>query len=46
MTAQTADIGIGNRELRRTALLHGIIAFIFNTVVVAFTVGTLGGMLN
>lgn len=46
MTAQTADIGIGNRELRRIALLHGLIAFIFNTVIVALTIGTLGGMLN
>lgn len=46
MTAQTADIGIGSREFRRTALLHSLIAFIFNTVIVAFTVGTLGGMLN
>ncbi len=46
MTAQTADIGIGNRELRRAALLHGLIAFIFNTVIVALTIGTIGGMLN
>lgn len=46
MTAQTADIGIGNRELRRMALLHGLIAFIFNTVIVALTIGTIGGMLN
>ena len=46
MTAQTADIGISNRELRRAALLHGLIAFIFNTVIVALTIGTIGGMLN
>ena len=46
MTAQTADIGIGNRELRRVALLHSLIAFIFNTVIVALTIGTIGGMLN
>lgn len=46
MTAQTADIGIANRELRRTALLHGLIAFIFNTVIVALTIGTLGGLLG
>ncbi len=46
MTAQTADIGIGNRGLRRTALLHGLIAFVFNTVIVALTIGTIGGMLN
>ena len=46
MTAQTADIGIGNRSLRRVALLHSIIAFVFNTVIVALTIGTIGGMLN
>ncbi|MBH8568556.1 DUF1345 domain-containing protein [Microvirga sp. STS02] len=46
MTAQTADIGIGNRGLRAAALLHGLIAFIFNTVIVALTIGTIGGMLN
>ncbi|GAB2850010.1 DUF1345 domain-containing protein [Hymenobacter ruber] len=46
MTAQTADIGIGNRSLRGAALLHGLIAFIFNTVIVALTIGTIGGMLN
>ena len=46
MTAQTADIGIANRTLRATALLHGGVAFLFNTVIVALTIGTLGGMLN
>ena len=46
MTAQTADIGIGNRELRRVSLLHSLIAFVFNTVIVALTIGTIGGMLN
>ncbi|GAB3851892.1 DUF1345 domain-containing protein [Hymenobacter terrigena] len=46
MTAQTADIGIGNRGLRRAALMHGLISFIFNTVIVALTIGTIGGMLN
>ena len=46
MTAQTADIGIGNRELRRISLLHSLIAFVFNTAIVAFTIGSLGGLLN
>ena len=46
MTAQTADIGISNRSLRRTSLLHGLIAFIFNTVIVALTIGTIGGLIN
>ena len=46
MTAQTADIGIGSRELRRVSLLHSLISFVFNTVIVALTIGTIGGMLN
>lgn len=46
MTAQTADIGIGRRELRRVSLLHSLIAFVFNTVIVALTIGTIGGLLN
>lgn len=46
MTAQTADIGIGNRELRRIALLHSLIAFVFNTAIVALTIGSIGGLLN
>ncbi|GAB3577293.1 DUF1345 domain-containing protein [Hymenobacter daeguensis] len=46
MTAQTADIGISSRTIRGTALLHGLIAFLFNTAIVALTIGTIGGMLN
>ena len=46
MTAQTADVGISSRPIRRTALLHSIISFLFNTAIVALTIGTVGGMLN
>jgi uncharacterized membrane protein len=46
MTAQTADIAISRRSIRRTALLHGLISFLFNTVIVALTIGTIGGMLS
>ena len=46
MTAQTADIGIGNRALRRVSLLHSLIAFVFNTAIVALTIGSIGGLLN
>ncbi len=46
MTAQTADIGIASRSLRTTALLHGGVAFLFNTVIVALTIGTISGLLN
>ncbi|GAA4055498.1 DUF1345 domain-containing protein [Hymenobacter glaciei] len=46
MTAQTADIAIANRALRGVALLHGCVSFLFNTVIVALTIGTVGGLLN
>ncbi|RTQ49705.1 DUF1345 domain-containing protein [Hymenobacter gummosus] len=45
MTAQTADISISGRLLRRLALLHGLISFGFNTAVVALTVGAVAGVL-
>ena len=35
---QTADIQITNKALRRTATVHSVTAFLFNTVVVALTV--------
>jgi len=35
---QTADIQISDRNLRRTATVHSVTAFLFNTVVVALTV--------
>ncbi len=46
MTAQTADVGISSRPIRRVALLHSLISFVFNTAIVALTIGTIGGMLN
>ena len=46
MTAQTADIGISSREIRAIALLHGLISFLFNTAIVALTIGTIGGVLS
>ena len=35
---QTADIQISDRGLRRTATVHSVTAFLFNTVIVALTV--------
>lgn len=35
---QTADIQISSKTLRRTATVHSVTAFLFNTVVVALTV--------
>lgn len=45
MTAQTADVNITGREMRRTALLHGMVSFVFNTLVLAFAVNIAAGLL-
>ena len=46
MTAQTADVNIHSRTIRRWALLHGVVAFAFNTAVVALSIGTLTSLLQ
>ena len=45
MTAQTADVSISGRALRRVALLHGLISFIFNTTLVALVISGVAGVL-
>lgn len=38
MTAQTSDVGITDKNIRRTTTAHGIVSFIFNTALVALMV--------
>jgi uncharacterized membrane protein len=38
MTFQVSDVVIGSRTLRRLATIHGLIGFLFNTVILALTV--------
>jgi uncharacterized membrane protein len=38
MTAQTADTGITKTVMRTTAMVHSIISFFYNTVIVAAAV--------
>jgi uncharacterized membrane protein len=38
MTAQVSDVGITDRSIRRTATVHGIISFVFNTALLALMV--------
>jgi len=38
MTFQVSDIQITSRKMRRVALLHGLLSFIFNTVIVALSI--------
>ncbi|NMN39289.1 DUF1345 domain-containing protein [Pedobacter sp. SG918] len=44
MTFQVSDVEISSREIRRLSLLHSLIAFIFNTVIVALTINALAGL--
>lgn len=45
MTAQTADVSISGRRIRRTALLHGVVSYGFNTAIVALSISGLAGVL-
>lgn len=46
MTFQVSDINISARNIRRLALLHGIISFLFNTVIVALTISVITNLKN
>jgi uncharacterized membrane protein len=45
MTFQVSDIQITSRKLRRLATVHGLIAFLFNTIIVALTVNIAASLL-
>jgi uncharacterized membrane protein len=38
MTCQVSDVQISGRGLRRLALMHGIVSFVFNTIILALTI--------
>ena len=42
MTAQVSDVGITDKIIRRTATVHGIISFVFNTALSALMVNIAG----
>ncbi len=44
MTFQVSDVQITARKLRRLATLHGLLSFLFNTVIVALTVNLAAGL--
>lgn len=44
MTFQVSDVEISARQIRRLALVHGLISFALNTFVVALTVNLIAGM--
>ena len=46
MTSQTSDVEVTSREIRRLALMHGVLAFFFNTTIVAMSINIIAGMIQ
>lgn len=45
MTFQVSDVVVTSREMRQLVLLHGILSFGFNTVILALTINTASALL-
>jgi uncharacterized membrane protein len=45
MTFQVSDVQVSSRELRLIVLLHGILSFAFNTIIVALAINTMSSIL-
>ena len=45
MTFQVSDVQIASREIRQLVLLHGMLSFGFNTVILALTINTVSSLL-
>jgi len=45
MTCQVSDVQVTSRAMRRLTLLHGVLAFFFNTIVLALSVNLLASAL-
>lgn len=43
MTFQVSDVQITEKKLRRLALLHGLISFLYNTAIIALTINIIAG---
>lgn len=44
MCFQTSDVNITNKKMRRIALWHSLISFIFNAVIIAVTINLIAGI--
>lgn len=44
-SGQTADVSFTNRSMRRTGLMHCVLAFFFNTTLVALTINIASGLI-
>ncbi|MFI4981247.1 MAG: DUF1345 domain-containing protein [Nevskiales bacterium] len=46
MTSQTADVAIASTRMRRLVMVHGLIAFVFNTTLLALTINIAASLLG
>jgi uncharacterized membrane protein len=46
MTSQVSDVAVSSKAQRRTALLHGVLSFVFNAIIVALTISGVSGLMN
>lgn len=46
MTFQVSDVEISSRRIRRLALMHSLVSFAFNTVIVALSINIISGLMT
>lgn len=46
MTFQTADVNITGRRIRRLALVHGLLSFVYNTTIIALVINIVSGLIG
>jgi len=44
MTFQVSDVSVSSRVIRRFVLMHSVISFFFNTIIIALTINTVAGL--
>lgn len=46
MTFQVSDVQITSRDIRRLVLLHSLLSFVYNTVIVALSINIISGVIS
>jgi uncharacterized membrane protein len=44
MTCQVSDVNVSSRSMRRLTLLHGLLSFAFNTMILALSINIISGL--
>lgn len=46
MAFQVSDVSVSSKRIRRLVMVHGFLSFVYNTVIVAFTINVLSGIIG